>query len=155
MHFEILGEISNVETFASGSRIRELVRLRRVYGPGRWRKRKGIARVRLSHGAIYHAEVHWYEAAGIGRKEFKIKHLLQDDMAKSPTKQLVVCVSNDGHPASLEKRKIYVTLRDEAAEKLGLLRIIDESGDDYLYPKAFFRTLALPDSVKRAVLAAA
>jgi len=49
-----------------------------VYGPGRWRKRKGIARIRLSHGAVLLAEVHWYEAAGIGRKEFKIKHLLQD-----------------------------------------------------------------------------
>jgi len=78
MNFEILGEISNVETFATGSHIRELARLRRVYGPGRWRKRKGIARIRLSHGAVLLAEVHWYEAAGIGRKEFKIKHLLQD-----------------------------------------------------------------------------
>jgi len=76
-------------------------------------------------------------------------------MAKSPAKQLVVCVSNDGYPASLEKRKIYVTLRDDAAEKLGQLRIIDESGDDYLYAKALFRPIAVPDSVKRAVLAAA
>jgi hypothetical protein len=76
-------------------------------------------------------------------------------MAKSSTKQLVICVSNDGYPASLEKRKVYVNLRDGAAEKLGLLRIIDESGDDYLYPKTFFRSIALPQSVKRAVLAAA
>jgi hypothetical protein len=76
-------------------------------------------------------------------------------MAKSHTKQLVVCVSNEGYPASLEKRKIYVALRDDTAEKLGLRRIVDESGDDYLYPKAFFRSIALPQSVKRAVLAAA
>jgi hypothetical protein len=76
-------------------------------------------------------------------------------MAKSSTKQLVVCVSNIGYPASLESRKIYVALRDDAAEKLGLLRIVDESGDDYLYPKTLFRTIALPQSVKRAVLAAA
>ena len=74
---------------------------------------------------------------------------------KLRTKQLVLCVSNDGHPASLEKRKIYVALRDAAAEKLGLLRIINKSGDDYLYPKAFFRAIALPQAVKRAVLAAA
>jgi hypothetical protein len=74
---------------------------------------------------------------------------------KPQTQQLVVCISNDGHPASLEKRKIYVSLRDAAAEKLDLLRIVDESGDDYLYPKALFRTIALPQSVKRAVLAAA
>jgi hypothetical protein len=76
MQFEILGEISQLETFASGSGIREIARLRKVYGRGRWRKRKGIARVRLADGAIRTAEVHWYEAAGIGRKEFKIKHLL-------------------------------------------------------------------------------
>ncbi len=76
MRFEILGEISEVETFATGSGIRELARLRRVYGRGRWRKRKGIARVRLPDGSNHIAEVHWYEAAGIGRKEFKIKHLL-------------------------------------------------------------------------------
>jgi hypothetical protein len=76
MRFEILGEISAIETFATGSGIREIARLRRIYGRGRWRKRKGVARVRLSDGSIHTAEVHWYEASGIGRKEFKIKQLL-------------------------------------------------------------------------------
>ena len=76
MLFEILGEISEVETFAVGSGIREIARLRRRYGGGHWRKRKGIARIRLSDGSVHLAELHWYEAAGIGRKEFKIKHLL-------------------------------------------------------------------------------
>jgi hypothetical protein len=59
-------------------------------------------------------------------------------MAKTQAKQLVVCVDNEGYPASLEKRKIYVALRDANAEKHGLLRIVDESGEDYLYPKASF-----------------
>ena len=68
---------------------------------------------------------------------------------------MVVCIDNDGYTASLEKRKIYVALRDVAAEKLGLLRIIDESGEDYLYPKSSFRLIDLPLAVKRAVLAAA
>ncbi|MGA3309143.1 MAG: hypothetical protein ABSD08_11065 [Xanthobacteraceae bacterium] len=76
-------------------------------------------------------------------------------MAKTQSKQLVVCVDNDGYAASLEKRKIYVALRDPAAEKHGLRRIVDESGEDYLYPKAFFRAIALPQSVRKAVLAAA
>lgn len=76
MRFEILGKISGIETFAAGSAIREVARLRRVYGRGRWRKRKGVAHVRLSDGSVHVAEIHWYEAAGIGRKEFKIKHLL-------------------------------------------------------------------------------
>jgi hypothetical protein len=74
MRFEILGEILEVETFATASGIREIARLRRAYGRGRWRKRKGIARVRLADGSVHLAEVHWYQAAGIGRNEFK--HLL-------------------------------------------------------------------------------
>lgn len=76
LQFKILGEISEIETFASGAGIREIARLRRLYGRGRWRKRKGIARIRLPDGTICLAELHWYEASGIGRKEFKIKHLL-------------------------------------------------------------------------------
>ena len=70
------GEISGIETFASGSGIREIARLRKIYGRGRWRKRKGVARVRLSDGSIHVAELHWYEATGIGRKEFKIKQMI-------------------------------------------------------------------------------
>ncbi|THJ16737.1 MAG: hypothetical protein CAF42_012395 [Nitrospira sp. CG24B] len=76
MHFEIIGEIEDIETIAVGGRIREIMRLRRSFGPGRWRKLKGIARVRLANGIIRRAEVHWYEAHGIGRKKVKIKRLL-------------------------------------------------------------------------------
>ena len=76
-------------------------------------------------------------------------------MAKAQAKQLVVCVNNEGYLASLERRKIYVALRDADAEKHGLVRIVDESGDDYLYPKAHFRPIALPQAVRKAVLAAA
>jgi hypothetical protein len=70
-------------------------------------------------------------------------------------KQFVVCIDNEGYEASLEKRKIYVALRDLAAEKHDLLRVIDESGEDYLYPKTFFREIELPLAVRKAVLAAA
>jgi hypothetical protein len=77
------------------------------------------------------------------------------NMAKQQSKQLVVCVSNEGYPASLEKRKIYLALRDTTADKRGLIRVVDESGDDYLYPKTFFRSIALPQAIKKAVLAAA
>ncbi len=76
MYFEIVGEIAAVETIATGSGIRELIRLRKRYGRGRWRKRKGVARVRLGGGEIVLAEVHWYEATGIGKREFKIKRIL-------------------------------------------------------------------------------
>jgi len=76
MYFEIVGEVTHVETFATGSSIRELQRLRKCYGRGRWRKRKGIARVRLPDSTVRLAEVHWYEAHGIGRKELKIKRYI-------------------------------------------------------------------------------
>jgi hypothetical protein len=62
MNFELVGEIADVETFAVGSSIRDLPRLRRAYGAGRWRKRKGVARIRLEDGTTHRAEVHWYEA---------------------------------------------------------------------------------------------
>jgi hypothetical protein len=76
-------------------------------------------------------------------------------MASVAAKRLFVCVENDGYPASLEKRKIYVALRHLEADKYLLLRIVDESGDDYLYPKALFRSIVLPQAVRKAVLAAA
>ena len=76
-------------------------------------------------------------------------------MAKPKTKRLVVCIDNDGYEASLERRKIYVALPDAGAENHGLVRIIDESGDDYLYPGTLFRSVELPQAIKRAILAAA
>ena len=76
MDFEIVGEISDVETIAIGSRISDIARLRRVYGRGRWRKLKGVALVQLRNGRIRQTELHWYEAHGIGKKEIKRKRYL-------------------------------------------------------------------------------
>ena len=76
MSFVILTQLREVETIAVGGSIRELARLRRAYGAGRWRKRKGVAQVLLEDGTRTLAEIHWYEANGIGKKEFKIKQLL-------------------------------------------------------------------------------
>jgi hypothetical protein len=77
MDFEIVGEIRHVETFATGKAIRELRRLIKTYGPALWRKRKGKAVVSLSDGSCHLVELHWYEAAGIGRKEMKIKRFME------------------------------------------------------------------------------
>jgi len=74
--FEIVGTIERQETFATGNAIREIARLRRIYGKGRWRKRKGVADIRFEDGSTRRAEIHWYEGTGIGKKEFKIKHFL-------------------------------------------------------------------------------
>jgi hypothetical protein len=76
MDFEIVGDFTQIETIAVGSGIRELKRLRRLYGAGRWRKMKGVAKIRLRSGRVRRAELHWYEAHGIGKKEFKRKRYL-------------------------------------------------------------------------------
>lgn len=76
MDFELVGALTDFETIATGKGIRELPRLRRLYGKGRWRKMKGVARIRLKDGRIRRAELHWYEAHGIGKKELKRKTYL-------------------------------------------------------------------------------
>lgn len=78
MDFEIIGEIRNIEPIARGTGVHARIRLRKDYGPGRWRKMKGFATVRLIDRTVHTAELHWYEAHGIGRKEFKIKFPLLD-----------------------------------------------------------------------------
>jgi hypothetical protein len=136
MQFEILGEISAIETFARGSGIRELARLRRVYGHGRWRKRKGSLRfgypMALSTSLKYTGTKRPASVARNSRSNTCFEKT--PAMARPRAKRLVVCIDNDGYGASLESRKIYVALPDAGAEKHGLVRIIDESGDDYLYP---------------------
>jgi hypothetical protein len=75
---EVIGQIDDIKVIAVGQSIRDLPRLRKIYGAGRWRKLKGIASVRLPDGLIRKAEVHWYEAHGIGKKEIKVKRLLDE-----------------------------------------------------------------------------
>ena len=76
MHFEVIGGITDIETIAAGSAIRDIARLKKHYGAGRWRKLKGNGTVRLSNGEMRLAEIHWYEAHGIGKKEIKRKRYL-------------------------------------------------------------------------------
>jgi len=76
MYLDIIGEIEEIETIAVGGRIHDIMRIRKQYGPGRWRKLKGVARVRLQSGRICKAEIHWYEAQGIGRRKMKVKRIL-------------------------------------------------------------------------------
>ncbi|MEW6095819.1 MAG: hypothetical protein AB1567_04745 [bacterium] len=76
MRFKIIGKITQIETIAVEKGIREIARLRKLYGQGRWRKMKGIALIQLSSGRVRKAELHWYEAHSIGKKEIKRKHYL-------------------------------------------------------------------------------
>ena len=76
MNFEILSTITQIEVIAAGSSVRQIARLRRLYGKGRWRKMKGVAQVRLKNGRVRQAELHWYEAHGLGKRELKRKRYL-------------------------------------------------------------------------------
>jgi hypothetical protein len=125
MSFEIVGEISQIETIAVGRRIRELPRLRRQYGTGRWRKLKGVALA------------------------------MSTRPRKSRRRQattFVVCVENSRYPASLELHKIYRVVSDQDAQREGDLRIVDESGEDYLYPAEWFAAVEVPRRVRASLL---
>jgi len=76
MYFDIIGEVEEIETIAVGGKIHDIMRIRKQYGSGRWRKLKGVAKVRLQSGRICKAEIHWYEAHGIGKRKMKIKRIL-------------------------------------------------------------------------------
>ena len=78
MFFEVISDIDAIETIASGTSIRDLRRLRKAHGGTRWRKKKGLAMIRLHDGTIFNAELHWYEAHGIGKREFKVKRLFHE-----------------------------------------------------------------------------
>jgi len=135
--FEILGNLLDPETIASGRRIRELARLRRVHGRGNWRKRKGVAKVQDQ------------AVAGMSKRN-------------EQKKRLALCIDNAGCPVSLEVNKLYLALPDEAAERAGMVRVIDESGEDYLFPADCFvllpqdalSLLRVPAYARRKVLKA-
>jgi hypothetical protein len=76
VYFEIIGDIEEIETIATGGKIRDIMRIQRQYGPGKWRKLKGLAKVRFPSGKVGRVELHWYEAHGIGKKKMKIKRVV-------------------------------------------------------------------------------
>lgn len=86
---------------------------------------------------------------------YSVQRMKKHRKRGATTAKFVVCIKNRGYPASLEKRKLYRVIPDRLAEHHGTLRIIDESGEDYLYPKAFFAAVPLPVAARRAVMAAA
>ena len=130
--FEIVSDVIDVETIAVGRGVRELARLRKRYGPGRWRKMKGVATIRLAGG--------------------RVRRVCQRAiMVRSSRTRFAVCIHNSGYPASLELHKIYRVLPDKEAEADGDLRIVDESGEDYLYEADRFLPVDLPAKTVRAL----
>jgi hypothetical protein len=151
--FKIVGQILDIETIASGKAIREQRRLRKVYGGRLWRKLKVRRR---SSWLMY--DVLCGSALVLGARR---RHKRAQDQAHSgsPMKRnelrFVVCVKNKSYAASLELRKLYQVIADETAAKLRQIRVIDESGEDYLYPAEYFVPVQLPQSAEKAVRRAA
>jgi hypothetical protein len=153
MDFELVGDITDVETIAKGLGIRQLARLRRLYRKGRWRKMKGIARIRLSdESPNYIGMKHMASAKRNSSARGTSIERRRNTVDVDP--QFAVCVDNDGHGASLERNKIYVVVPDKAAERDGDLRVIDESGEDYLFAAVRFVAIDVPAAVKASLLKA-
>ncbi|MDO9128679.1 MAG: hypothetical protein Q7U34_02320 [Anaerolineales bacterium] len=155
MQFEIIGDIANIETIAAGSSIRILPLLHKRYGPGRWRKLKGVATVRLFDSTVRIAEVRWFEAHGIGRRKMRIKRfldLLSMNMNKQkPTPHFAICINTDD-PDLLTPRTVYKILPDESAAKSNYVRVIDNEGEDYLSPADYFVFVDFPQAIQRTLL---
>jgi hypothetical protein len=153
MRFEIFGEISDIETFATGPAFARSRDFNESMDAAARANARALPACDYPMARSVSLSYTGTRPPGSDAKNSRSRTCFEI-MTRTQAKQLVVCVDNDGYAVSLEKRKIYVALRDAAAEKHNMLRIVDESGEDYLYPKAFFRSIALPQAVRRAVLAA-
>jgi hypothetical protein len=156
MHFEIVGKITEIEIIAVGPGIRILGILRKRYGRGRWRKLKGVATVRLSDGRIRLAASALVRSAR--NRQEKNANQTVSGLRKWPGKikktKFVVCISSDD-PDLLTPRRIYQVLPDESAAKSKYIRVVDNEGEDYLYPADYFLFIELPRKVELALLKAA
>jgi hypothetical protein len=152
MKFEVIGQITEVERIGRGPGVKALTYLRKAYGQGRWRKLKGKAygtptkRSRTqSRVALVRSAWHW--------KERHQNQILLGYAMKQPTKPFALCLDNTDYEASLVRGKIYRLLPDARAAKDDFVRIIDESGEDYLYHKSHFVFVDFPNTVKKKILA--
>ena len=147
MFFKIVGQILDVEIIASARGVRERRRLRKLYGGRRWRKLKGTAAIKLADGTMCYAEVRGARRWDEGDQD--------QENSGNPMKrnefQFAVCVKNKNYAAALELRKLYQVVADETAAKLHQIRVIDESGEDYLYPDEYFVPVQLPQSAEKAI----
>lgn len=138
--FEIVGNIKNREVIAQGRGIRDLSELKSRYGDGNWRKCKGEATIELPDGRIRRAELHWYEAHGIGKRRIKRKRyygLMRALETTSRAANIVICVRNEGYELDFKPWHVYEVIPDETLE-ISDLRVIDETGEDYIYPASYF-----------------
>lgn len=150
MYFRLGSEITDVEVIARGVSVRERARLRAQFGRGRWRTMKGIALVELrgwddqACGSTL-ARSPW-DRATQGQDQ-AVPRLMANEMKQG----FVVCLRNDD-AEDLVVRKLYAVIADEEAAARGFVRVIDESGEDYLYPSTFFAQVSIPDDLAHQLL---
>lgn len=150
MDFEILSEITGIEEIARGTAVRNRKRLRRVYGGRAWRKMKGLARVRFAGSKVVSVQsTRWHEVHDVGKKCSK------SSFANPSRGGFVMCVDNTDYPALLEVGKVYRTLPAHTGVPRGLLRVVEESGEDYLYPVKRFVPIELPPRGRRVLISGA
>jgi hypothetical protein len=154
MDFDLVEELTDVETIATGRSIRELPRLRRLYGKGRWRKMKGVARVGSGTAGSGSPNCSGMKHMASAKKSLNARGFSTNSRASARHRQFAVCVDNAGYEASLERNKIYVVLPDVDTEKGGDLRVVDESGEDYLFSADRFVAIDVPAAVKASLLKA-
>jgi hypothetical protein len=150
--FDVVGKIEQVETIAAGPSVKVRSFLRKTYGRGRWRKLKGIATVRLPNGNLRRVELHLVRGPRHRQTGLQDQGLLGQAM-KRQAKQFALCLENAGNEASLILGKVYRILPDARAAKDDLVRIVDESGDDYLFDRDQFAFVDFPQAVRKKILA--
>lgn len=152
MDFELVGDITDVETIAAGRGIRDLPRLRRLYGKGYWRKMKGSARIRLRMVGFASLNCTGMKRTASAKKSSSASGTSTRRKTAATERRFAVCVRNEGYEASLERNKIYALVPDEDAERDGDLRVIDESGEDYLFAADRFVAIDVPAAVRASLL---
>jgi hypothetical protein len=154
MYFEIIGEITGVETFGSGGAIREFRGFESCMGEGAGENAKDSRRCDCPTAARGTLNCIGTRRTASAAKSLRLSDISIELAVGTPSKKFVVCLKNTGYEASLEPRKIYQTIADTGAAKHQQIRVIDESGEDYLYPQNFFAPIDLPPPIRKAVLAA-
>lgn len=152
MDFEIVSDLTQVETIAIGSGIRELRRLRRLYGAGRWRKMKGVASIGTVGCASQNCTGMKHTVSA--RKSSNVSATSTRSRKRVAERQFAVCVNNAGYEASLERNKIYVIVPDTDAKRDGDIRVVDESGEDYLFAADRFVAIDVPAAVQASLMKA-
>lgn len=159
MYFEIIDEIANIETIAIGRSIREIERLRKQFGLGGGANERGLPQsgcqmigyTKLNCTGTKLTEL---ESGGKDQTLLGLVRMNRDlKRRRRPQARFVLCIKNKDCE-DLEVRKIYRVLPDRAASQDDLLRVVDESGEDYLYPAAYFTAIELPSEIEKALLLA-